>query len=73
MYEDIMKKLDRLENDFLPQVTLAQKEVFSLFICDYALIKTKIILTFKFRILFGKEFVIHNFSKSRFEIASTLL
>ncbi|KAL4233663.1 hypothetical protein ACF0H5_008345 [Mactra antiquata] len=26
VYEDIMKKLDRLENDFLPQVTLAQKE-----------------------------------------------
>ncbi|XP_053397394.1 inositol polyphosphate 5-phosphatase OCRL-like [Mercenaria mercenaria] len=26
VYEDIMKKLDRLENDYLPQVTLAQKE-----------------------------------------------
>ena len=27
VYEDIMKKLDRLENDYLPQVSLAQKEV----------------------------------------------
>ena len=27
VYEDIMKQLDRLENDYLPQVSLTQREV----------------------------------------------
>ena len=27
VYVETMKKLDRLENDYLPQVTLTQKEV----------------------------------------------
>ena len=35
VYEDIMKKLDRLENDYLPQVSLAQKEVSGRYIYIY--------------------------------------